>query len=403
VRIRLSDTLSLAAETLSVNRFRSALTMLGVTIGVASVILLVSIGDGVKKFVTDQFEALGTNVIIITPGKTETHGGMPVIADTTEGLTIADAAAIRDRAADFSLVAPLAFGTATVKHLNRTRSTFVIGTTAEFAAIRHMNVEVGSFLPRAQDVSEKQVVVLGRKIKEELFPGENPLGRRVQIDDRRFRVIGVMQRKGRSLGIDLDDIVLVPVAAAHEIFNRDRLQEILATAPSEAALDRGAVQAREILLSRHDGKEDFTVHDQDDMLGVLTTIMSVLTYALAGIAGISLVVGGIGIMNIMLVSVTERTREIGIRKAVGARSRDILAQFLVESVILSSLGGAAGIAAGVGIGEAARTLFPDLPIAYPPWAIAVAFGFSFVVGVFFGVYPARRASRLDPIAALRAE
>ena len=266
-----------------------------------------------------------------------------------------------------------------------------------------MHTEVGSFLPRADDGSEKQVAILGRKIKDELFPGENPLGKRVLVDDRRFRVIGVMQKKGRSLGLDLDDLIFIPVAAAQEIFNRDRLQEILAHAPTEAGLKRGAVEAKAILLSRHDTKEDFTVHNQDDMMAVLTTIMGVLTYALAGIAGISLLVGGIGIMNIMLVSVTERTREIGIRKAVGARKSDILVQFLIESVILSSAGGLAGVLLGVGVGQGLKTVFPDMPIVFPVWAVLMAFGFSFLVGVFFGVYPARRASRLDPIAALRVE
>jgi putative ABC transport system permease protein len=403
MRIRLSDTLELASDTLTANRFRSALTMLGVTIGVASVILLVSVGEGVKRFVTEQFEGLGTNVLIITPGKTETTGGTPFIADTTQGLTIEDAAAIRDRSPDLLAVAPVAFGTANVKFANRTRSTLVIGTSAEFQTVRNMRVEVGDFLPRADDVSEKQVVVLGRKIKEEIFPNENPLGKRVQIDDRRFRVVGVMEKKGRSMGMDLDDLVFVPVAAAQEIFNRDRIQEILGSARTDAALDRGKLQAKDVLLARHDGREDFTIHDQDDMLAVLTTIMSVLTYALAAIAGISLLVGGIGIMNIMLVSVAERTREIGIRKAVGARRGDILAQFLFESVILSSLGGLLGIAAGLGAGQLAAILFPDMPIAFPLWAILLAFGFSFAVGVFFGVYPARKASRMDPIAALRSE
>ena len=304
MRIRIADTVSLATDTLAANRFRSALTMLGVTIGVASVILLTSIGDGVKKFVTDQFTALGTNVLICTPGRTETTGGPPLIADTTEGITLADAAAVRDRATELSFVAPVSFGTANVKFGNRNRSILVIGTVAEFEIIRHMHVEVGSFLPHSQDVSEKQVVVLGRKIKDELFPGENPLGKRILVDDRRFRVVGVMQKKGRSLGFDLDDLIFVPIAAAQEIFNHDRVQEMLATAPTEAGLDRGKEQVRAILMARHDGKEDFTIHDQDDMLSILTTIMSVLTYALAGIAGISLVVGGIGIMNIMLVSVT---------------------------------------------------------------------------------------------------
>ncbi|KAF0245094.1 MAG: hypothetical protein FD180_1937 [Planctomycetota bacterium] len=403
MRIRLSDTFSLAADTLSANRFRAALTMLGVTIGVASVILLVSLGEGVKVFVTDQFSSLGTNVIIITPGKAETSGGMPLIADTTQGLTLADAEAVRDRCPSLTAVAPVCFGTANVKFANRNRSTLVIGTVAEFETVRHMHVEVGSFLPRADDVSEKQVAILGRKIKDELFPGENPLGKRILVDDRRFRVIGVMQKKGRSLGMDLDDLIFVPVAAAQVIFNRDRLQEILAHAPTEAGLNRGAVDAKALLITRHDNKEDFTVHNQDDMMAVLTTIMGVLTYALAGIAGISLLVGGIGIMNIMLVSVTERTREIGIRKAVGARKGDILAQFLIESVILSSAGGLAGVLLGVGAGQGLKTIFPDMPIVFPVWAVVMAFGFSFLVGVFFGVYPARRASRLDPIAALRVE
>ncbi len=397
------ESVALALEALSVNRFRSLLTMLGIIIGVFSVILLVSIGEGAKAYVVAQFNSLGTNVLIVTPGKRETTGGPPIIGSTVHPLTVRDARAVAERCPRLSLVAPVVFGLSHVKYMNRGRNTNIIGTTNEFSEIRNLRAEVGSFLPPSQFLSEKQVCVLGRKVRTELFGDGNPLGKLVSIGGTKFRVIGIMQKKGTSLGIDLDDIVFIPVRAAQQLYSTEALLEILMNTRRESDLKPAKEEVKAILMQRRDGTEDFTVNDQGDMLSILSTLLNALTYALAGIAGISLLVGGIGIMNIMLVSVSERTREIGIRKAVGAKRRHVLAQFIIESVVLSSIGGLVGVALGIAVGQAAVAIWEDLPLKISLWTVGVAFGFSFLVGVFFGVYPARRASQLDPIEALRYE
>jgi len=240
-------------------------------------------------------------------------------------------------------------------------------------------------------------------VKRELFGEENPLGSFVTLADSRYRVIGIMQRKGMSLGFDVDDLVFIPVKSAQDLFDTDRLFEILVSVGSPEDIDRAIQQVKDLLIRRHGNREDFTVTSQGAILSAFTTILNILTAALGGIAGISLLVGGIGIMNIMLVSVRERTREIGIRKAVGARRRDILGQFLLESVVLSTLGGILGILVGVGGAKGLSLLFVYLPTRVSLWSVLLAFGFSAAVGVFFGVYPARRAAHLDPIQALRYE
>ncbi|MEK7867464.1 MAG: ABC transporter permease [Planctomycetota bacterium] len=397
------ESIVLALEALSANRFRSVLTMLGIIIGVCSVILLVSIGEGAKAYVVAQFNSLGTNVLIVTPGKTQTSGGPPIISSTVHPLTVGDARALSERCPRLDMVAPVVFGMSAVKYMNRTRNSPILGTTWEFGEIRNLRVEVGSFIPKAQDYSEKRVCVLGRTVKKELFGEDNPLGKMVSIGGSKFRVIGVMKKKGRSLGLDLDDLVFVPARAAQQLYSTEALLEILMNVPRESDLKPAQGEVKEILMQRHEDEEDFTVHDQGDMLSILQTLLTALTYALGGIAAISLLVGGIGIMNIMLVSVHERTREIGIRKAVGAKRRHILAQFIIESVVLSSIGGMFGVGLGVGIGETIAAFVEDFPIQVSGWTVGMAFGFSFLVGVFFGVYPARRASHLDPIEALRFE
>jgi putative ABC transport system permease protein len=240
-------------------------------------------------------------------------------------------------------------------------------------------------------------------VKRELFGEDNPLGRLVTIGGTKYRVVGVMRRKGRTLGMDIDDFAFIPVRSAQRLFNTEGLLEIIISVVNANELSHAQGQVKDVLMRRHDNQEDFTVVDQGDMLSVLNTMLTALTYALAGIAGISLLVGGIGIMNILLVSVGERTREIGLRKAVGAKRRDVLAQFLIESVVLSSIGGVLGLVLGVATALGAGALIPDLPIRLSLWSLALALGVAVAVGVFFGVYPARRAAMLHPIEALRHE
>jgi putative ABC transport system permease protein len=393
-----------ALEAILSNKVRSGLTMLGVIIGVLAVILLVSIGEGAQVYITKELTGMGTNLLIITPGKTSTSGGFhPPSAGTVRKLTYDDSQALKRRAWLLTEAVPLVFGTGRIKYQNMGRDTMIIGTAPEFQSIRHLFVDSGSFVTQGDVDSKAKIVVLGTKVKEELFGQENALGRAVTLSDARYRVVGVMQKRGTSLGMDLDDIVFIPVTSGQELFDTDGLFEIIASTPRAEDVDRAISQIKEVLIRRHAHKEDFTIQTQGAMLSTMNTILNVLTAVLGGIAGISLLVGGIGIMNIMLVSVRERTREIGIRKAIGARNSDIMAQFMIEAVTLSGVGGIIGIILGVGIALLIPMFVTVLPTSVSLWSIVMAFTFSMAVGVFFGVYPARKASLQDPISALRYE
>jgi len=392
-----------ALDNVRANPLRSFLTMLGVIIGVFSVVTLVSIGEGAKKFVTDQFSGLGTNVLIITPGKANTSGGAPITGlGATYKLTLSDSEAMRLRCPAISHVAPVILATGIVKHNNRRRAgTTIIGSTPELETIRNFHVELGQFLPREQGIAGKRVCVLGRDAAEDMFPsGESPLGQWIKLGEMPFRVIGVMEKKGYMLGFNVDDIVIIPIKPAQELFNTDEMFELLLQTRSADTIPEAIEQARQVLIRRHNRHEDFTITDQRAMIESLNKILGVLTYALAGIAAISLLVGGIGIMNIMLVAVGEKTREVGIRKALGATRSAILGQFLIESLTISVLGGMIGAALGIGLGLLLHAVFPSLPVVIKAWTIVVSLGFSIGVGLFFGVYPAKKASELDPITAL---
>ncbi len=398
------ETFRVAFEAILSNKVRSGLTMLGVIIGVLAVILLVSIGEGARLYITKELTGLGTNLLIITPGKTTTSGGFhPPSAGTVRKLTYDDSLALRRRAWLLTDAVPIVLGTGKVKYQNRGRDTTVIGTTAEFERVRNLFVDTGSFVTQADVDSKAKVVVVGRKVKDELFGEENALGRVVMLSDARYRVVGVMRKKGMSLGWDVDDVVFIPVTSGQELFDTDAIFEIIASTPRAEDTDRAIAQIKDILIRRHAHKEDFTIQTQGALLSTMNTILGVLTAVLGGIAGISLLVGGIGIMNIMLVSVRERTREIGIRKALGARKQDILWQFMIEAVTLSAAGGVLGIVLGVGLALLIPVFVDVLPTSISVWSILTAFFFSGAVGVFFGVYPARRAALQDPIQALRYE
>jgi putative ABC transport system permease protein len=401
--MNLLDLVAVALDALRANRLRSALTMLGVIIGVAAVILLVSLGEGTKNYVEEQFAGLGANILIVTPGKIETKGGPPVIGAARHKLTLDDSRLLEKKGYLFGGVAPVVFGTAEVRSGSRSRNVTVLGVTPEFSPVRNIHVEVGSFVTDADVEAKRRVCMLGRTVKRELFGSANALGQVVKISGARFRVVGVMERKGVSLGFDIDDIAFIPVRTAMDIFDTDALVEILISVRNKNDIDSGKELARSLLFKNHNRHEDFTITNQAAILSSLFTILDTLTYVLGGIAAISLLVGGIGIMNIMLVTVKERTNEIGIRKAVGARNRDILLQFLLESTTLSASGGLCGVLAGTAGAAAIRVLVPKIPVSVPPWAVLLAFTFSVFVGIFFGVYPARKAAALHPIEALRYE
>ena len=398
------ETFQVSFEAILSNKVRSGLTMLGVIIGVMAVILLVSIGEGARVYITKELTGLGTNLLIIQPGKTSASGGFhPPSAGTVRKLTYDDSKALKRHAWLLTDAVPIVLGTGRIKFTNLGRDVMIIGVTPEFQRVRNLFIDSGNYVTQGDVDSKFKIVVLGTRVKEELFGDQNALGKVVMLSDVRYRVVGVMRKKGTSLGMDVDDVVYVPVTSGQELFDTDALFEIIASTPQTENTERAIAQIKDVLIKRHAHKEDFTIQTQGAMLQTMDTILGVLTAVLGGIAGISLLVGGIGIMNIMLVSVRERTREIGIRKALGARNRDIMAQFMIEAMTLSGAGGVMGILIGVGLAFLIPVFVDVLPTSVSLWSIVMAFTFSGAVGVFFGVYPARKASQQDPIQALRYE
>lgn len=393
------DALALSLGALRGHRLRSALSLLGVAIGVCAVVVLTALGEGARRYVSGQFEALGTNLLIVLPGKTETTGAIPGFGGAPNDLTLEDARALQRSVAGAELVVPIAVGNETVSHGERKRQITIIGSTSDFLTARRLGVAQGSFLPEMEWDRSAPVAVLGRDTAHELFPGESPLGKIIRVGDARTRVIGVLESRGTQLGLDMDDLVVVPVASAMRLFNRSSLFRVLVQVHTHADVDRAKQRVLEVLADRH-GEEDVTCITQDSVSGGLTAILAVLTLAVAAIAAVSLSVAGIGIMNVMLVSVSERTSEVGLLRALGARRGQVLALFLVEAVALAAAGGAIGLGLSWIATRAVVLWYPNFPARAPLWAVAASLLLSLAVGVLFGVLPARRASRLDPVQAL---
>jgi putative ABC transport system permease protein len=375
------------------------MSLLGVSIGVAAVIALTALGEGARLYVVGQFASIGTNLLIVLPGKTETTGGMPGFGGVPNDLTLADAEAVVRAIPEIEEGSPVAVGTEAVAHGERRRQVALIGTTHEMLDLRRLSLAQGRFLPPLEWDRSSPVAVLGTTLAHELFPGESPLGRIVRIGEWRMRVVGVLAPRGEQLGIDMDDVVMVPVATAMKMLNRRSLFRVLLQVRSHAELDRAREKVTHLLTERH-GEEDVTCITQDAVLTAFNSILGALTMALGGIAAISLAVAGVGIMNVMLVSVSERTREVGLLKALGAGRGQILSLFLTEAVLISTAGGFLGLALGWGAVRALVAVFPALPATPPTWAVVAALALSVTVGAAFGVLPARRATRLDPVAAL---
>ena len=397
--------LGVAIESITQNRVRAFLTMVGVTIGVLAVVLLVALGEGAQAYVSQEFADLGTNLLIVTPGKQETSGMMPIVAGSFRKLTYENAKEIERRGVGIKDVSPEIVGAGAVRYGDRRRDCMIFGVSPAIERIRDIHVQRGRFITDTDLDKNMKVCVLGSKLKEELFGTKNAMYEKVSINYSKHLVVGILESKGVTLGIDIDDIAIVPLLSTQQMFygGEDELYQIIvqATSPDETAAATESV--REILTAAHDYTEDFTIIDQTTMLQTLDKIFVALNVMLSGIASISLLVGGIGIMNIMLVSVRERTREVGIRKAVGATRRDIGLQFVIESITLSCIGGIAGILLAYAGTFAMRMAYPQFPIHASMWSIVVAFGFSATVGVFFGAYPAVKAASVDPVEALRYE
>lgn len=392
-----------ALDTLRANKIRAFLTTLGVLIGVLSVILLVSLGEGARQYLAETFAGMGSNLLQVVPGRRETKGfGAPPVG-TVHKLTREDEIALRHRATTLDGVTAVVNGGATVRFQNRRRDTFILGVGGRFDEIRQMRVDQGRFFAEEDIDAHRRYAVLGRTVVREIFGDENPLGRVVKIADSEFRVIGLMEHKGITLGFDMDDLVFVPSTSAMDLFAMDGLSNLLIRARDKVSIEPAIEEVTDILRRRHGDIIDFTVVSQDDMLSTVNGIMATMSMLLLAIAAISLVVGGIGIANIMLVSVRERTREIGVRRAVGAKRRHILLQFLIEAIVISLVGGLIGLALGAGLIGLSRLLLPTLPLRLSIDIIGVAIGFSALVGVLSGVMPARRAANLDPVEALRYE
>ena len=397
----LRDTLVFATRAATGYPVRTALMMLAMAIGVAAVVLLTALGDGARRYVVGEFNALGNSLIIVLPGRTETGGVNPgsFVTNTARDLTLGDAEALR-RAGNVARVAPLALGNSEIAYSGRLREVMVIGTSAAFRDIRKYVMAQGRFLPEEDWRRASPVAVIGATLRSELFGAETALGKMIRVSDRRYRVIGVLAASGSGLGMNADELVIVPVAAAQALFNTAGLFRIFVEARSRDAVPAAKRQVTRILKARHDGEEDVTLITQDAVLGTFDRILAALTLAVAGIAAISLAVAGILVMNVMLVAVTQRTGEIGLLKALGATGNAIRLAFLAEAAILSIAGALAGLALGHLGAWGLRLAFPDLP-AYPPdWAIIAGLGTAIVTGILFGVMPARRASRLDPVDAL---
>jgi putative ABC transport system permease protein len=399
--MRLVDTLRFARDAAAGTPLRTALSVLAMSIGVAAVVILTALGDGARMYVVGQFSSLGANLVIVLPGRSGTGGFNPANAITTtpRDLTVDDAAALK-RAPAIRRLGPLAVGTSEISFGGRLREVIVAGTNHDYFAIRGLEIAQGVPLPDEDWNRGSPVVVIGAKVREELFGNAPAIGQLVRIGDRRLRVVGVMKSTGQGLGMNTDEVVIVPVALAQAMFNTNTLFRILIEAKSREAIPQARAQALEILKQRHRGEEDVTVITQDAVLATFDRLLGALTLAVAGIAAISLAVAGILVMNVMLVAVTQRTGEIGLLKALGAPARTIRLAFLAEAAMLSAVGALVGYLLGQAGAFALRQAFPVFPAHAPDWAVIAGLSTALATGLLFGVMPARRAARLDPVQAL---
>ena len=396
-----ADVIRFSAGSLRGFPSRTVLMLVAMAIGVCAVVILTSLGEGARRYVTGEFASLGTNLIIVIPGRSETAGINPttMMGETPRDLTLDDARSLL-RSYNVRRIAPINVGSAEVSWKGRSRDVVILGSSHELLGLRHWEIGQGRFLPQTDLDLATPVAVIGSKIRNELFGANRALGEWLRIGDRRFRVIGIMGSEGRSIGVDVQETVMIPVASAQQMFNTSSLFRILVEAKSRAAIEAVRTFVIDTLQQRHQGEKDVTVITQDAVLETFDRILGALTYAVGGIAAISLAVAGILIMNVMLVAVSQRTAEIGLLKALGASSGQILLLILTEAMMLSTLGAGAGLLLGQLGSLLVRQAFPVLPAYAPAWASAAALVVALVTGLLFSLVPARRAARLDPVLAL---
>ena len=395
-----------AGESIRKNKMRTLLTMLGIVIGVGAVIIMVAVGQGAQRGIANQINALGTNLLVITAGASNTSG-VSQGAQAFNRLTIDDAEKLKREGTLFAGVTPVVMTRVQVLAGGTNWRTMINGVSTDWQTVRDWQTSSGDFFTDNDLRGMRKVALIGQTVADNLFPGVDPVGSQIQIRNEPFDIVGVLAKKGQNaVGQDQDDVVIMPYTTAQtRLSGNTRIWQILVSATSQQDITAAQQEATEIMRESHkigDGDDDFTVRNQTEIANAAQGTTKIMTWLLASIASVSLIVGGIGIMNIMLVSVTERTREIGIRMAIGARGSDVLTQFLVESIVMSVLGGAVGLVVGIG-GASLVARFTGWSTEVPVAAVALAIGFSAAVGVFFGFYPARKAAALDPIQALRYE
>jgi len=397
----INDFIKLALSAVITQRMRSFLTALGIAVGIASVVLLTSLGEGIHRFVLSEFTQFGTNLIGITPGKSTTTGMSGAVISNVRPLSLDDSEALR-RIPQVLAVVPVVQGNAPVEAGKRSRRATIFGVGSNAPEVWQISVALGRFLPGDDPRAARAFAVLGSKLQKELFGSNNPLGQRIRIGGERYRVIGAMESKGQILGFDLDDSVYIPAAKAMAMFNRESLMEIDLLYAAGSSAEEVSKHARELLISRH-GDEDFTITTQEQMLEVLGSVLNILTIAIGALGGISLLVGGVGILTIMTIAVNERTAEIGLLRAIGAGRAQILGIFIGEAVVLASIGGLAGLVIGAGGAWILGTVVPALPV-HTSWPYALAAEIlAVLIGLSAGVLPALHAAGLNPVEALRAE
>jgi len=397
----LRDLLALTFEALGSHRLRYGLSALAIAVGVGAVVLLASIGEGTKRYIMNQMSQFGTTLVAVNPGKITT-GGIPGMLSSHRKLTLDDARAL-SRIPQVTATVAMAVGSAAVQYESLSRQVYVYGVTHEMPRVWSMPVSIGEFIPDVDYGRGSAVVVLGPKLKRELFGNANPLGAAVRVGEARFRVIGVMESKGQFLGFDLDDAAYVPIADAMRLFNRPEVDEIDMMVSSNDDIDPVAEHTKALLIERHDGDEDFTITTQKESLAMVDRILGIVSGVVTAIAGISLLVGAIGILTIMWIVVQERVGEIGLVKALGAHRHQILAWYLFEAAVTALVGGMAGLLLGMGGAWVLGEVVPGLSVYVPFWVVIAAIGMALGVGLAAGVAPAQRAARLNPVDALRGE